>query len=362
MASHGAVIRRLEVPEVEVVNCHALSPDEQTLAICPDSEEVLIFELRGDQYEHTANLSKHSQRVTSLAWSCHGRLLSASEDRTAYVWERTEDESCWRPVLVELKAGRAATCAAWAPNGERFAVGLSSRDTAVCYYEPEVRCWVAMKVGRSKAAINAVSWHPTSQFLATGSTDCSYVVYNVTEDLMLPNPRDNFGQPEVSEAATAWINAIAFSANGSVLAFACQDSTVRFKNLTGGPEAPVEVVRWRGLPFLQVGFVGNQQLVACGFDNTPVLFQQSDGAWHAVGSLDAIQSSQTSPTASSTERRGSFTEAQSRFRGTSGAVSRPGLSRIPSLHTNTITSLCILTGSRFSTSGLDGQVIVWEIT
>ena len=51
-----------------------------------------------------------------------------------------------------------------------------------------------------------------------------------------------FGTPQVTEDAGAWINDIAFS-NGNVLAFTCQDATVRFKSLVGGRDAPVENIR-----------------------------------------------------------------------------------------------------------------------
>ncbi|CAE8708448.1 unnamed protein product, partial [Polarella glacialis] len=195
---------------------------------------------------------------------------------------------------------------------------LSSKDTAVCYYESQVQCWCALKVGRSKAAITAIAWHPSSQFLATGSTDCKCVVYDVNEAAMLPAPQAPFGAAQVTEDAGAWVNDVAFSPNGSVLAFVSQDSSVRFKNLAGGPQAAVDVVRWRGLPFLRATFVGNHSLVACGFDYVPVLFRESkDGKWQALGSLDCgpVAGLPGLPSAApSTHRRESFDEARSRFK------------------------------------------------
>ena len=42
-------IRRLEEPDIEVVNCHAISLDEQFLALCANAEEIYIFELVSEQ-------------------------------------------------------------------------------------------------------------------------------------------------------------------------------------------------------------------------------------------------------------------------------------------------------------------------
>jgi len=243
---------------------------------------------------------------------------------------------------------------AWAPDGLRFAVGLASRETAVCYFNDAVQCWIAKKIGRSKAAQTAVAWHPTSQYLATGSTDRRCMVYDVNDE-----GKEDFGKAQVTEDAGAWVNAVAFSPTGRMLAFVPQDSTVRFKDLTGGPMAPVELVRWKRLPFLRATFLDDQCLVACGFDCMPVLFWQQQGHWQACGTIDA--GPKASPV-SSKDKRDSFREAHNRFK----SMTRDGLdvkesSSAMSLHTNTITGCSFLGPSRFSTSGLDGQIVVWEL-
>ncbi|CAE6962412.1 ARPC1B [Symbiodinium natans] len=207
-----------------------------------------------------------------------------------------------------MEIGGAALCAAWAPDGERFAVGLASKDTAVCHYEPQVTAWVASKVGKSKAAITALAWHQSSQYLATGSTDRHLRVYDVTVTEEGHGP--GFNALQVTEDASAWVNAIAFS-RSNVLAFACQDATVRFKSLAGGPDAAVEVVRWKSLPFLDLAFVGRNE----------------------------------APTASPLMKLGD-----------SEALPRT------SEHTNTITGCRALSDGRFSTSSLDGTVLVWELS
>lgn len=359
-AISASAVLRLDVPDIDVVSCHAISQDGQVLALCPNNEDVVIFRLIGDEFQRTDVLREHTQLVTGLDWSCEGKLVSASEDRTAYVWNFDEDQQRWRCELVELKAPKAATCVAWAPNGRRFAVGLSSKDTAVCYYEPAVECWVALKVGKSKAAVTALSWHPTSEFLATGSTDRKCAVYQVSESAMLPAPpKSPFGDLQVMSFmdAGSWVNFVAFSPRGQFLAFGGQDAAVRFKDLSAGPDSAVQVLRWKSLPFLRGVFLGDKHFVACGFDCIPVLYQNSGESWQVIGSLDIGQSPVAAPS-------GAFDAARSRFRNSSSGISSGGqkaAEREPTLHSNTITGCGSLPGLRFSTSGLDGQVVVWQL-
>jgi len=287
---------------------------------------------------------------TGLAWSIHGRLASISEDRTAFVWEQDGPGGNWKAVSAELRAPLAGLCVAWAPNGMRFAIGLSSNDTAVCHYQTNVQCWVALKVGQSKAAVTCVAWHPSSGYLATGSTDRKMMVYDVNED-----GEKSFGEAQLADDMGAWVNAIAFSpTKGRILAAVTQDSTARFKNLVGGPNTPVEVVRWKSLPFLQAAFVSEQLFVACGFDCMPVLFSQANGKWQVYGTLDV------GPKATSVMKaRESYEGARNHFKG----VAREGAEETKPItwHNNTITTCTAQGEMHFSTSALDGQVIEWEI-
>lgn len=295
------------------------------------------------------------------------RSCACSEDRTAYVWEWDSASSTYLAVVVELRAPRAALCIQWAPNGTRFAVGLSSKDTAICYYEPQVSCWIALKVGKNKAAVGTLAWHPTSEYLATGSFDGRCVVYDVTEAKMLPPPGEKpFGEALVTQDAESWVNSVAFSPKGAFLAYMCQDCTIRIKEMSSGPDGPAVVVPYKGLPFLRGVFVGEKSIVAVGYDNVPVLIKSSGGQWQVCGSLDTVGASPTagpSGAAEQSEASKAFADAKNRFGGR-GSMSAGGQARAAastSRHQNTITGLTHLRDNRFTTSGLDGQILVWEL-
>jgi len=342
------VMRCLEQPDIDVVSCHAFSQDLSYLALYPNNEEIHIFRV-GQDFQRQSVLSKHTQRVSGLAWSNTDRLASVSEDRTAFVWECDSGSSTWRSTIVELRTARAANCVEWSADGLRLAVGMSSRELAICSHDAELEVWSAKKVGKYKAAVVAVAWHPSSMYVATGSTDRMLHVWDVNES------GDSFGQPQVNADAGAWINGVCFSESGNYLACMPQDSTVRIKDLSKGPEGPLQRVRWRGLPFIRGVFLGDSCLIACGFDKVPVLFRVGGaGSWQVTGSVDVTTK------VSGSLKSGAFEGARNMFKGGSSGQEAKA-ETVATLHTNTITSCRLAGANQFSTSGLDGQVALWEL-
>lgn len=354
-------------PGPNVVNCHAFSQDFNLLAICFNDETIHIFEPTNDgAYEVSHELSKHRQRVTDLSFSPGNHLLSVAEDRGALVWERRPGEEEWTPAPVLMQARRAALCVSWSPDGSCFAVGLGSPAVAVCSWQQDM--WVGSNVSRKfRASVRAVAWYPVPprsrgessiselgpqfQLFATGSADGSCRVL------------DAAGRTKAKFKSDTWVNSVAFSPSGQALAFAAQDSYVNvvvFRQALW--DIPGEVakqdmvclpVMWPGLPFLRIAFLDDGALIAGGFDRHPVVFRREPRGWGMGVSLD----------------EGCRRLRKSRVPTTFGQVD-DGL-KLPqdvkakdtdTAHTNVITGLRALNEKAFSTSGLDGQVIVWQMS
>ena len=93
--------------------------------------------------------------------------------------------------MVELqRTSRAVCCAKWSPDGKKnvfllfrnemtffvlenkFAIGSSDKNVAICYYETEQRFWAAEMIKKKpKSTVTCIAWHPNNQLLAVGSCD-----------------------------------------------------------------------------------------------------------------------------------------------------------------------------------------------
>ena len=75
---------------------------------------------------------QHDKLITSIDWApTSNRIVTASQDRNAYVWSQTPNPQTgrleWKPTLVLLNINRAATFVRWSPLENKFAVASGAR-------------------------------------------------------------------------------------------------------------------------------------------------------------------------------------------------------------------------------------------
>ena len=131
------------------------------------------------------------------------------------------------------------------------------------------------------------------------------------------------------------------------------------------------------LPYVSLCWTSEDALVVAGHDCQPVLFQGSEGGWRAVGSLDDTTAPKSSGLgrASPVGRLNSAAFNTFRNADTRGQTSSPGLpgsgmsseTELLTVHQNTITSVRVYEGSpgqvsRVSTSGIDGKLVIWNVS
>ena len=118
-----------------------------------NSKDVQIFSKAGNDWKATETLSEvctvrfritfrgeprslttrqHDKLITSIDWAPNSnRIVTASQDRNAYVWSQTHDPQTgrleWKPTLVLLNINRAATFVRWSPLENKFAVASGAR-------------------------------------------------------------------------------------------------------------------------------------------------------------------------------------------------------------------------------------------
>lgn len=154
-----------------------------------------------------------------------------------------------------------------------------------------------------------------------------------------------------------------WSPSGSTLALASHDSSVTtVRGLDGTAAGCLRAacsVQLANMPFVSLAFVSDTTLVAGGFDCSPVLFQTD-----ATGEFAPVRILTADAAAAQAKRAGSFNAAFDHFRshaekGEARDAAEAGAPIGP--HKNVISCVRAINATMFSTTALDGQVVVWTI-
>eukprot|EP01133_Synstelium_polycarpum_P002903 gene2903-3335_t len=353
----------MSVCEVEhlatCITAHAWNADRSRVALCPNNNEIHIFAKQGTAWVVEHVLAEHDQVVTSIDWAPKtNRILSSSQDRNAYVW--TFKDGQWKPVLVLLRINRAATHVKWSPQENKFAVASGAKLVCICFFEEEHDWWASNHIKRHKSTVLKVDWHPNNLLLATSSSDYKTRVFDAyikKADGRVTRPYGEipFGQPifEFDQCAS-WVHALKWSASGNLLAFASHDSTIAVADFSSNPPT-VQKLRLRNLPLRDLLFITENSIVGVGNDCTPILFTNS-GEWKLIGELDKSEAA----------AGGAETSARNVFQNKVDLGESKVDIKLPSVHQNCITNIIPFksTGgvvSDFSTSGLDGNIVIWHV-
>lgn len=350
---------------IDAISCHAWNKDRTQLAVSLNSPMVEIHKLSGGKWNLLDSLTGHSQRVTGIDWATKSNLIvTCGADCNAYVW--TQQGSTWAPALVVLRISRAATCVKWSPLENKFAVGTGARLVAVCYYDKENDWWISKQIKKPiRSTVTCIDWHPNNLILACGSSDFKTRVYSAyikeadgkSVDSSNWGAKLNvFGNPlqEFPALADGWIHDVGFSPSGDKLAWVGHDSTICVADAASG--CKLTTVKTEYLPFLGCMWVNETNFVVAGFDCSPMVFSFSAQGIKMVAKLDDANSKQAAGPLS----------AKDRFKQLDTKATEVVETVLASLHQNSITWLTAHTGgqgkcSKLSTSGMDGQLVIWDI-
>jgi len=343
------------------ITAHAWNGDHSKVALSPNNNEVHIYKRAGNDFELENTLKEHDSVVTGIDWAPKtNRLLTCSQDRNAYVW--TAEGNNWKPTLVILRINRAATACQWSPKEDKFAVGSGAKCISVCYFEPDNNWWVSKHV-REKidSTITCIDWHPNNILLAAAGTDGrARVVSGFVNNI---DKRDDvkggtafgsklpFGTLLAEWQVNSWVQAIKWAPSGNQLAWVSQDSTIHFLNCPT-PEHQLQSVPYKFLPFRDLMWVNEGSVVAVGHDANPTHFQLAGTQWKIDRWLDAKKAA-----AAGTSSAKDVWQARTNL----GSETAGQDTKLDTRHQNCVTVIRRLDNASFSTSGTDGNIIVWPI-
>lgn len=220
-----------------------------------------------------------------------------------------------------------------------------------------------------RSTITSVGWHPNGVLLAAGSTDGHARVFSSFIKGVDERPSASvWGERlpfntvcgEFLNTSAGWIHDVAFSPSGNALAFVAHDSTVTVAYPSGAEQPPKAVVSvaTQLLPFSSLIWTSESEIVAAGYDCEAYRLQGSEGGWRIVGSLEA----KSRPGIGD----GREESALNMFRQLDLKGKTKDDTKLSTVHQNTITTIRVYEGSgagvsKFSTSGVDGRLVVWSI-
>jgi WD40 repeat protein len=187
------------------------------------------------------------------------------------VWSFNPDP---KPELVMIQGNnRALLCGEWSSSGSMFAFGTASHKTFVCSWDANNNWWQGTKITGYKSSVLSVAFSPNEEFLATGSADFSFRLFGKR----ISEKKEDKWEPLYEFDAQSWVEAVAWSKSGKQIAFAVHDASIIFVNFEKvGDELNVkeEICQWNKLPFTTLLFLNENELVAGGYDNDPIVFKK----------------------------------------------------------------------------------------
>uniref|UniRef100_A0A182P8B0 Actin-related protein 2/3 complex subunit n=1 Tax=Anopheles epiroticus TaxID=199890 RepID=A0A182P8B0_9DIPT len=352
---------------VSPITCHAWNKDRSQIAISPNNNEVHIYKREGSEWKLTDVLNQHDLRVMGIDWAPNtNRIVTCAVDRNAYVWTQGDDGK-WKPTLVLLRINRAATCVRWSPLENKFAVGSGARLISVCYFESENDWWVSKHIKKPiRSTVTSLDWHPNNMLLVAGSTDYKVRVFSAFIKDIEQHPEPTAWGPKKplgqilaefknSSSGGGWVHSVSFSADGNRICWVGHDSAINIGMANGGNVTIKQKTEY--LPFLCCEWISPHSILVAGHSCVPLIYTVGDGGKIVLAAkLDQ-----------STKKEQSGISAMRIFQSLDRNLRTENSdTNLESIHQNAITCVCLYSGEkgnvqRVSTSGLDGQLVIWDL-
>lgn len=328
-----------------------------------------IYGRDGANWKLVDVLKQHDLRVMGIDWAPNtNRIVTCAIDRNAYVWSQNE-QGKFKPTLVLLRINRGATCVKWSPLENKIAVGSGARLISICYFESENDWWVSKHIKKPiRSTITSLDWHPNNVLLVAGSTDYKARVFSAyikdIESQPSPTPWGNrmplgqlMAEFKNSNTGGGWVHSVSFSSDGSKICWVGHDSTINVADATSGNT--VVKLKTEFLPFLSCHWLSSATIVVAGHSCIPVIYSvDANNKITLKGILDQAQ-----------KKESAGVSAMKKFQSLDRNLrTENDDANLHSVHQNAIASIEIYEGDKrsgvrkISTSGLDGQVVIWDIS
>eukprot|EP01115_Flamella_aegyptia_P005427 TRINITY_DN228_c1_g4_i1.p1 TRINITY_DN228_c1_g4~~TRINITY_DN228_c1_g4_i1.p1 ORF type:complete len:387 (-),score=90.66 TRINITY_DN228_c1_g4_i1:48-1208(-) len=275
------------------ITCHAWNHDRTRVALCPNSNIVEIYSYENKIWKKEHTLANHDQIIMGIDWGHKlNRIVTCGQDRNAYVWKYEDGE--WKPTLVILRLNRACTDVQWSPNEDKFAVASGAKSISVCYFEEDNDWWVSKHIKKNiKSTVLSIDWHPNNILIASASSDFKCHVHSGFVKGVDQKPDSTpfgmklrFGESLGEYPSSGWVHCARWSPSGNQICITSHDSTVAFIDVTEGAPGEYQIVKVKGLPFVNVFWLNENNVVAAGHSMYPQTYVKTEEGWVTDRNLD----------------------------------------------------------------------------
>jgi len=249
----------------------------------------------------------------------------------------------------------------WSPEENKFAVGCGAKCVSVCYFEEDNDWWVSKHIKKHKSTVLKVDWHPSNALLATASSDFKIRIFSASikgVDKANPNTfgcKLPFGEPFAEIDIGGWGQSVKWSPSGNLLAYIGQDSSFNVADLSSGQPRVTEI-KTQDLPFIDLVWVSESSVVAVGHDCAPVLFS-NQGGWKMVKKLDGVSGGAAAASGGGADQKSSAFKV---FQNKVDRAETATETKLTTKHQNAINCVQKYGNGAYSTSALDGVLLIWD--
>lgn len=358
-------------PLVTNASNHSWNADQSQVCVASNGKSVTIYNTAGkpkdmSSWSKTKHvLNEHGGFVSGIDWCAKTNLIVTSgHDRNAYVWQYEAKDDAWIPALVILRINRAATSVKWSPDGQKFAVTSGAKCVPVCHFEEKNNWWISKMIKKPiKSTVLALDWSPNNQLIVTGSTDFKCRIFSAfvketdtSDETYSWANKENFGACLAEfDQAKAWVQGVSWSPCGMQIVFTGHGSSTHFVEMSSDdPKGQVTTIFSKDLPHLDINFLDDGTAVATGFAMNPMRYEKKD-EWEYKGKIDPES---CGPSKKKKGAKNMWKEQDKKGISKGQEIKN---TEVKTFHKNAIVDMEVLSDSQFTTCGLDGRILVWDL-